>query len=75
MSYETQYAARMKMKVEHAMKSPEAIERRRLEALAAEQAEADLNAAYPGGITTDNATEVLAFQRERIAARKTELGV
>lgn len=75
MSYETRYAARMMMKSEQAMNSPEANERRRLEALAVEQAEADLSAAYPCGITPDNATEVLAFQRERIAARKSELGV
>ena len=75
MSYETQYAARMRMKGEEAMLTPEASERRRLEALATERAEADLHEAYPGGITPDNASEILTYQRERIDARKAELGV
>ena len=75
MSYETQYAARMRMKGLHALTSPEAIERRRLESLAVERAEADLNEAYPAGINGANAKEILAYQRERISYRKAELGV
>ena len=75
MSYETQYAARMRMKGEHAMASPEASERRRLEALATERAEADLYEAYPGGITPDNASEILAYQRKRLDVRRAEVGV
>ena len=40
---------------------------------ALEAAGADVKARYPGGITLDNAAEVLAYQAERIAARIKEI--
>ncbi|EAZ97635.1 hypothetical protein [Marinobacter sp. ELB17] len=74
MSYETQYAARMMMKGQHAEESPAANERRRLENIALDLAEADVKSAFSSGITPHNAKEILTYQRNRIAIRKSELG-
>lgn len=75
MSYGTMYRYRMMAKAQEYYASTEFAKMAKLESIAESRAEADLIAAYPEGINTTNAAEVLDFQRERIIARKTELGL
>lgn len=73
MSYETRYAARMMMKHQAYLASPEAAERRRLENIALERAQTDVEEAFPSGITPANASEILKYQYQQIQYRKSEL--
>ena len=73
-SYNVRYQSHCLQRHIEALHSKEAQENGKRMDQAAKNASADLNRKYPGGITSDNAGEVLEYQRSRILHWQQQLG-